>query len=173
MSSDPSIAGGQFITASAFMSDAITVGPALTINAGLRFDHSRAISQDLPVAGCGRPRDRRHRRAVSARCTRGTCGRRALGVTTKLDRDGRTMLRGSYGRFNQGVLTGELAPFHPAATPTTTDCLRSRNGRLHHGHLGCRSEYQPATGSCDTDATHRRVPRSVWIARSVAGFPRQ
>jgi hypothetical protein len=30
------------------------------------------------------------------------------------------MLRASYGRFNQGVLTGELAPFHPAAKPVTT-----------------------------------------------------
>ena len=29
-------------------------------------------------------------------------------------------MRASYGRFNQGVLTGELEPFHPAPTPTTT-----------------------------------------------------
>ena len=42
-------AGGVFITAAAFASDAITVGDRLTINAGLRFDHSRAISQDLPA----------------------------------------------------------------------------------------------------------------------------
>ena len=34
-------------TAAAFASDAITVGDRLTVNAGLRFDHSRAISQDL------------------------------------------------------------------------------------------------------------------------------
>ena len=43
----PSNIGGMFITAAAFVSDAITVGDRLTINAGLRFDHSRAISQDL------------------------------------------------------------------------------------------------------------------------------
>ena len=49
VSSDPSIAGGVFVTASGFVSDAITVGKLLTINAGVRFDHSRAISQDLPV----------------------------------------------------------------------------------------------------------------------------
>jgi hypothetical protein len=49
VSSDPSIAGGVFYTASGFVSDAITVGDSLTINAGLRFDHSRAVSQDLPV----------------------------------------------------------------------------------------------------------------------------
>ena len=39
----------MFITAAGFASDAMTVGNALTINAGLRFDHSRAVSQDLPV----------------------------------------------------------------------------------------------------------------------------
>ena len=38
----------------------------------------------------------------------------------KLSADGRTMLRGSYGRFSQGVLSGELSPFHPGAKPTTT-----------------------------------------------------
>ena len=43
-----------------------------------------------------------------------------LGVTMKLSADGRTILRSSYGRFTQGVLTGELSPFHPGVTPTTT-----------------------------------------------------
>ena len=38
----------------------------------------------------------------------------------KLSADGRTMLRGSYGRFSQGVLSGELSPFHPGAKPATT-----------------------------------------------------
>jgi hypothetical protein len=35
------------VTASAFASDAITLGDRLTISAGLRFDRSRASSQDL------------------------------------------------------------------------------------------------------------------------------
>src|SRR6185369_7861603 len=43
-----------------------------------------------------------------------------LGATAKLSADGRTMLRASYGRFSQGVLTGELEQFHPGATSTTT-----------------------------------------------------
>jgi hypothetical protein len=37
-----------------------------------------------------------------------------LGLAAKLSADGRTKLRASYGRFSQGVLTGELEPFHPA-----------------------------------------------------------
>jgi hypothetical protein len=38
------------------------------------------------------------------------------------------MLRASYGRFSQGVLTGEFGPFHPGISPVTT------------------SSYVPATG---------------------------
>ncbi len=47
ISSDPSHVGGQFVTAAAFASDALTLGDRLTINVGLRFDHTRAFSQDL------------------------------------------------------------------------------------------------------------------------------
>jgi hypothetical protein len=118
VSSDPSIAGGAFTTASGFVSDAITVGSSLTINAGLRFDHSRASSQDLPVLDArGRETDDTVEGLGPLFAWNVWSPR--LGVTMKITRDGRTIMRASYGRFNQGVLTGELAPFHPAATPIT------------------------------------------------------
>jgi hypothetical protein len=41
-------------------------------------------------------------------------------VTAKLTADGRTLLRGSYGRFYQGVFTGEYSASHPAVSPVTT-----------------------------------------------------
>ena len=127
ISSDPSIAGGVFATAAGFVSDAITIGSSLTINAGLRFDHSRAISQDLPVLDAqGRETDTMVR-GLGTLFTWNMWSPR-LGITMKLTGDGRTMLRGSYGRFNQGVLTGELAPFHPAATPITTAAFDPSTG---------------------------------------------
>ena len=43
----PAVNGGQFITSSAFASDSLTVRDRITINAGVRFDHSRAVSQDV------------------------------------------------------------------------------------------------------------------------------
>ena len=43
----PSVNGGRFITSSAFASDSLTVRDRITINAGVRFDHSRAVSQDV------------------------------------------------------------------------------------------------------------------------------
>ncbi|MDQ3213704.1 MAG: TonB-dependent receptor [Acidobacteriota bacterium] len=119
ISSAPSNVGGAFISASGFVSDAITVGSSLTINAGVRFDHSRAISQDVPLLDLeGRETDD----TIAGLGTLYTWNvwSPRLGITWKLTADGRTVMRGSYGRFSQGVLTGELSPFHPAATPTTT-----------------------------------------------------
>jgi hypothetical protein len=119
IASDPSIAGGVFITAAGFVSDAITIGNSLTINAGLRFDHTRAISQDLPALDSQGRETLDLVRGLGTLYTWNMWSPR-LGVTMKLTGDGRTVLRASYGRFNQGVLTGELAPFHPAVTPITT-----------------------------------------------------
>jgi hypothetical protein len=37
-------------------------------------------------------------------------------------------LRASYGRFNQGVLTGEISPIHPGVTPITTMAFDAATG---------------------------------------------
>ena len=119
ISRNPSHEGGLAITASAFLTDALTVGDRLTINAGVRFDHSRAISQDLRAVDAeGRETDDIVR-GLGHLYTWNLWSPR-LGVTAKLSADGRTMLRASYGRFSQGVLTGEISPFHPGAPDTTT-----------------------------------------------------
>ena len=87
----PNNSGGRFVTAAVFVSDAVRLGGRVTINPGLRFDHSRAISQDVPefdalvhetgrtiegrgtvdswndrVAARGRRRQARHRRPNDA-----------------------------------------------------------------------------------------------------------
>jgi hypothetical protein len=117
-SRDPSNAGGQFITGAAFASDALTV-KSLTVNAGLRFDHSRAISQDLPALDAGGHETGVVINGLGTMYTWNVFSPR-LGVTAKLSADGRTLLRASYGRFDQGVVTGELAPIHPGQSPVTT-----------------------------------------------------
>jgi hypothetical protein len=117
--SDPSNTGGVFVTIGAFATDAITIGDRVTINAGLRFDHSRAISQDLHAVDLhGNETDR----IIQGQGTLYTWNivSPRTGVTMKLDANGRTMLRASYGRFSQGVLTGENGAFHPGATPVRT-----------------------------------------------------
>jgi hypothetical protein len=132
ISSDASNIGGVAVTASAFASDAVTLGERLTINAGVRFDQSRAISQDLPgLDPQGRPSDQIVR-GLGTLYTWNIVSPR-LGLTTKLTADGRTVLRGSYGRFSQGVLTGELQPFHPGATSTTMKTFDPATGDYTKG----------------------------------------
>ena len=43
-----------------------------------------------------------------------------LGVTARLTENATTVLRASYGRFHQGVLTAELQAVHPGVTPIIT-----------------------------------------------------
>ena len=127
ISRTPSQEGGVFITAAAFVSDAITVGDRLTINAGLRFDHSQAISQDLRAVDSEGNETGAIVPGLGTMYTWNLFSPR-LGVTLKLSADGRTILRSSFGRFTQGVLTGELSPFHPGVSPTTTTAYELATG---------------------------------------------
>jgi hypothetical protein len=127
VSSAPSNSGGVSLTSSGFISDALTLGDRVTVNAGLRFDQSRAISQDLHAVDL---EGRETSDVVSGLGTLYTWNvwSPRIGVTAKLTRDGRTMLRSSYGRFSQGVLTGEIGLFHPAVTPITTMGFEAATG---------------------------------------------
>jgi hypothetical protein len=123
----PSIEGGQFNTAAAFISDSITIKDRVTVNAGVRFDHSDAISPDLPALDAEGFETSGTVQGLGKLYTWNVVSPR-LGITAKLSSDGRTMLRASYGRFNQGVLTGELGPIHPGVTPTTTMAYEAATG---------------------------------------------
>jgi TonB dependent receptor/Carboxypeptidase regulatory-like domain len=123
----PSHEGGVSLTASAFAADTISIGSRLTINAGVRFDHSRAISQDLHAVDAQGHETAEIVPGLGTLYTWNIVSPR-LGVTTKLTADGRTMLRASYGRFSQGVLTGEIGLFHPAVTPIRTTAFVAATG---------------------------------------------
>ena len=145
----------------------LTVGDRLTINAGVRFDHSRAISQDLHALD---PQGRETDAIVRGLGTLYTWNiwSPRLGVTAKLSADGRTMLRASYGRFSQGVLTGELEPFHPGVTPTTTAAFDPATG----GYTATSPVVDPRA-TCSSIPTCARRTRtsspSASIAKSAAG----
>jgi Carboxypeptidase regulatory-like domain len=115
---DPTHSGGEWVAGGAFVSDTLRLG-RVTINAGVRFDHTRAISQDMHRLDANGDDTGE---MIDGRGTMGTWNTVSprLGVIAKLDATGRTMLRGSYGRFSQGVLTGEVSFFHPGQTITRT-----------------------------------------------------
>ncbi len=127
VSRSPSIEGGRFDTAALFVSDAVTVNDRATVNAGVRFDHSVALSHDVPALDAAGLETDGVINGLGRLYTWNVWSPR-LGVTAKLSADGRTMLRVSYGRFNQGVLTGELGPIHPGVTPTTTMAFNAATG---------------------------------------------
>jgi hypothetical protein len=124
---DPSLTGGLFHTWAFFASDSATITDRITADAGIRFDHSRAISQDIPqVDAEGRETDEITPGAGTMYTWNVVSPR--FGLAVKLDSTGRTMLRASYGRFNQGVLTGELDPISPGITTTTTMAYEESTG---------------------------------------------
>ncbi len=123
----PSIAGGRSDMVALFASDAIALNDRVTVNAGIRFDHSRASSQDVPALDASGGETDQTIAGLGTLYTWNVVSPR-LGVTAKLSADGRTMLRASYGRFNQGVLTGELSPIHPGVTPTRTMAFDAATG---------------------------------------------
>jgi hypothetical protein len=119
--------GGVSVTVSGFVSDGLAFGDRVTITGGLRLDHSRAISQDL------RRIDQEGRESDDVVKGGGTLFTWTLlsprlGLTAKLTGDGKTLLRASYGRFRQGVLTGELSPVHPGQTVVTTAAFDPATG---------------------------------------------
>ena len=127
ISSLPANVGGVSLTYSAFATDTLTLRDRLTVTGGVRFDHSRAISQDLPAVD---PQAHETDTIIPGRGTMYTWNLWSprLGVSTKLSADGRTILKASYGRFFQGVLTGELEPFHRGATAVTMTLFNSDTG---------------------------------------------
>jgi hypothetical protein len=161
----PATPGGEFITAGAFVSDAMTIGDRLTISAGVRFDHNRAISPDVPARDLSAQATDAMVNGLGTLYTWNVWSPR-LGVTTRLTSDGRTMLRASYGRFHQGVLTGELAPIHPGQTPITTMAFDEATG----GYTRLVSVVDPKTNlrlDPETDAP-RTDEYSVGVDRELS-----
>ena len=132
-SAAPSNAGGQFITSAAFVSDTFTVQRFVTITAGLRFDHNRAISQDVRELDADGRDTGNDIAGLGTLYTENVLSPR-LGFTARLGADGRTLLRGSYGRFSQGVMTGEVSPVHPGQAVVTMTDYNSETG-TSSGHL--------------------------------------
>lgn len=169
ISAAPSNAGGQFITTAVFLSDALTLRDRVTINAGVRFDHNRGISQDIDALDADARKTGVIRGAGTMYTQRVWSPR--LGVTTKLTGDGRTVLRASYGQFSQGILTGELSSIHPGQVRVTTTSY----SQLTQDYTGPSSftdrsqvELDPRTRSPRTDAYTFGVDREAGLGVTLS-----
>ena len=161
----PSRVGGKFITAAAFLSDAIRVRDRSTFSAGLRVEYNRAYHQDVPgVDLSGATTDE----VVSGSGTLYSWKvfSPRLGLTHRLDASGRTVARGSYGRFHQGVLTAELDFVHPGATPLIRTVLPTGAVTVEDPRQIARID--PNTRSPYTDEYSAGIDRQLGAAITIA-----
>ena len=124
----PATSGGEFVTTGLYAMDTVRFAGRFTASVGLRFDHDRAISPDLPA------HDAQGNETGAAIAGLGTLYTwnvfsPRLGLTAKLTADGRTIVRTTYGRFHQGILTGEPSAVHPGLTPITTAAFDQSTGQ--------------------------------------------
>jgi hypothetical protein len=115
----PATSGGEFITTGLYAMDTVRFADRFTASVGLRVDHDRAISPDLPAHDAEGNETGVTLRGLGDLYTWNVLSPR-LGFTARLTADGRTMLRTTWGRFHQGILTGEPSAVHPGLTPLTT-----------------------------------------------------
>jgi hypothetical protein len=146
-----------------FVTDTVTIGQRLTVNAGVRFDHSRAISPDLPAIDFEWRETGEIVRGLGTLYTWNLVSPR-LGVTTKLSGDNRTILRASYGRFHQGILTGEAGQVHSGLTPITTMAFDTTTG----GYTTLVSVVDPSNLSIDSKTRSPRTDEySIGVDRGL------
>jgi outer membrane receptor protein involved in Fe transport len=98
---------GQMKNVGAFFDDTYRLGEHLTLNLGLRYDHSKASLPDAPVLDAEGNETSTIVPGIDNAFTWNTVSPR-LGFAWKLDKSGRSVLKGHYGRYYRGVITGEF-----------------------------------------------------------------
>ena len=91
-------------------------GSRLSLNLGVRYDNNKASFDPHPVLDGTATRPARACPASTTVFTWNSFSPR-LGFNLKLTKDGKTVLRGHWGRFYRGIVTGEFDPAAPAVAP--------------------------------------------------------
>jgi hypothetical protein len=174
---DPFVEGGAFNTGAVFLDDVIRVANRLTLNVGVRYDRTRAVSPDLPEYDAEGRKTAKIIEGLGTLYTWNDVSAR-LGASVRLTADGRTVARASYGRYHQGVLTGELAPVHPGVTPVTRARWSPATGEYSQIVSVVDSKvnlrHDPHTRSPYTDQFSATLERELWRHLTVtAGYVRK
>jgi outer membrane receptor protein involved in Fe transport len=105
--------GGRLKTIGVFLDDSYRVGPRLTLNLGVRWDHSTGYFASKPILDKDGNPTGQTSRAIDNLFTRSNLSPR-LGFSLKLTGDGKTVLKGHYGRYYGAIHTGEFESLDPA-----------------------------------------------------------
>ncbi|MGH9388002.1 MAG: TonB-dependent receptor domain-containing protein, partial [Vicinamibacteria bacterium] len=115
----PDTAGGVVRRVAAFAEDVAELGSRLTVHFGLRFDRNTSESPDIPAVDSIGEETGTTIQGLGTVFSWNSISPR-LGFTLALDRDSRTLLRGSWGRYYQGGFAAEFETFHPGKRLSTT-----------------------------------------------------
>ena len=109
--------GGTVKSLGVFVDDSIQAGDRLQINAGLRYDHADTKWTPQPVLD---DLSNRTSEIIPGRdvYTWNTISPR-IGFNYKLTEDGKTVLKGHYGRYHRAATTGEWVGFASPTRPVT------------------------------------------------------
>jgi hypothetical protein len=99
-----------------FFDDTYRIGPRLTVNFGARYDNSKASFEAYPILDKLGDETGASTSAVDKLFTWNVVSPR-LGFTYKITEDGKTVLKGHWGRYYRGIVTGEFTGVTPSITP--------------------------------------------------------
>jgi hypothetical protein len=108
--------GGEMRSIGAFADDSFRVNDRLTLNVGLRYDWSKSYIPQRPLLRPDGSETGQLAPAIDELYTWSTISPR-VGFNLKLTGDGKTVLRGHYGRYHRAIVTGEYSTLGPAFTP--------------------------------------------------------
>ena len=108
--------GGRMRNVGVFVDDTIRVGARLSVNAGVRYDYSKAFFPEFGILDREGNETGEFTAAVDEVFHWNTVSPR-LGFNWKLTGDGKTVLKAHAGRYYRGVVTGEFDNTSPSITP--------------------------------------------------------
>ena len=108
--------GGRLRSTGVFLDDTIRIGSRLSVNAGVRYDRTRAYFPEFALLDRLGNETGEFTDPVDEVFTFSSISPR-VGFNWKLTGDGRTVLKAHYGRYYRGVVTGEFDATSPSITP--------------------------------------------------------
>jgi len=144
----PYVYGGNVRALGVFADDTYKLGSRLSLSLGLRYDNSRAYIPSFDILdAAGNPTGRKSD-ALNDLYTWNVVSPR-IGFNLKLTGDGKTVLKGHYGRYYRAVVTGEFS--------RTGDSISDQYRGIYNFSTGALEDLQvyKATGNLHVDPNYK------------------
>jgi outer membrane receptor protein involved in Fe transport len=165
--------GGRMRNVGVFADDSFRVNDRLTVNLGLRYDWNKAYVPDYPILDAQGNDTGQVAPGIDKLYTWNSVSPR-IGFNLKFNREGRTVLKGHYGRYYRGIVTGEVGAIGNSVAPWY---LGSWNFGLEHqlaNDIGLAVTYTHKRGRNypawqDTGGVYAQVPYVDDVGAEASG----